>query len=546
MPVAIAIPESRIREAAGYWPGKTIADYLDRAIAAAPDKAAIVDRNAMTGRSTTLTYRQLGRLVDRIAMSLVDMGIAPGDVVSCQLPNWWEFTALHLACVRIGAVTNPIMPIFRDREVGYMLGHAESRIVVVPRLFRGFDYPEMIARLRERLPRLERVIVVGGDGPDAFETAFLGTRRERDPARNRVFAERRMGPDDVMQVLYTSGTTGEPKGVMHTANTLFSNIVVYAGRLALSSDDIVLMASPMAHQTGFMYGLMMPVYLGCKAVLQDVWDPAVAAARIEDEAVTFTMASTPFLADLTDTPALAATDISSLGIFLAAGAPIPSVLAERAAARLGVEIVSAWGMTENGAVTTTKLGDPPAKAFGSDGTAVPGMEVRVRTSDGDLAPAGVEGRLEARGAGNFVGYLKRPELGGPDEDGWFDTGDLARMDDDGYIRITGRSKDIISRGGENVPVVEVEEILYRHPAVQAAAVVAMPDDRLGERGCAFVSLRPETSLDLEAMRRFLADAGMAKQYWPERLEITAEMPRTASGKIQKFRLREIAADFRLE
>ncbi|HOV02802.1 MAG TPA: AMP-binding protein [Kaistiaceae bacterium] len=546
MSVRITVPEDRVRSAGRFWPGITVIDRLDAVAAATPDKAAIVARNSTSGRTTTLTWRQLRRIVDRMALALVDLGIGKDDVVSCQLPNWWEFTALHLAAMRIGAVTNPIMPIFREREVGYMLGHADSRLVVVPKSYRGFDYPAMLEGLKPGLPKLEHVIVIGGEGEAAFETALLGKRREGDAERERLFAERRMGPDDVVQLLYTSGTTGEPKGVMHTSNTLFSNIVVYAERLGLSADDVVLMASPMAHQTGFMYGLMMPVYLGAKAVLQDVWDPAVAATLIEDEAVSFTMASTPFLADLAGTPALSACDISSLGIFLAAGAPIPSILAERAAEKLGAEIISAWGMTENGAVTTTKPGDPAEKAFGSDGVAVPGMEVRVRDDDDNTAPTGVEGRLEARGAGNFVGYFKRPELAKFTEDGWFDTGDLARMDADGYIRITGRAKDIIIRGGENVPVVEVEEILYRHPAVAAAAVVAMPDERLGERGCAFVTLKPEMTLTLDEVRRHLAAAGMSKQYWPERLEISEELPRTASGKIQKFRLREIAGDLKPE
>lgn len=546
MSVRITVPEERVRSAGRFWPGITVIDRLDAVAAATPDKAAIVARNSTSGRTTTLTWRQLRRIVDRMALALVDLGIGKDDVVSCQLPNWWEFTALHLAAMRIGAVTNPIMPIFREREVGYMLGHAESRLVVVPKSYRGFDYPAMLEGLKPGLPKLEHIIVIGGEGETAFEAALLGKRREGDAERERLFAERRMGPDDIVQLLYTSGTTGEPKGVMHTSNTLFSNIVVYAERLGLAADDVVLMASPMAHQTGFMYGLMMPVYLGAKAVLQDVWDPAVAATLIEDEAVSFTMASTPFLADLAGTPALSACDISSLRIFLAAGAPIPSILAERAATALGAEIISAWGMTENGAVTTTKPGDPAEKAFGSDGVAVPGMEVRVLDDDNNLAPTGVEGRLEARGAGNFVGYFKRPELAKFTDDGWFDTGDLARMDGDGYIRITGRAKDIIIRGGENVPVVEVEEILYRHPAVAAAAVVAMPDERLGERGCAFVTLKPEMTLTLDDVRRHLAAAGMSKQYWPERLEISDELPRTASGKIQKFRLREIASDLKPE
>ena len=219
------------------------------------------------------------------------------------------------------------------------------------------------------------------------------------------------------------------------------------------------------------------------------------------------------------------------------------MLVQTAAQRLGTNVAAGWGMTENGLVTCTLPGDPPEKVFGSDGGPWGGMEVRVVDEEGKPAPPGVSGDLQARGAANFVGYLKRPEAFGTDEEGWFDTGDIASMDESGYIRITSRAKDIIIRGGENVPVVEVEELLYRHGAVRDAAIVAMPDPRMGERGCLFITLRPGESLDFESMQRYLEDQQLAKQYWPERLEIVDEMPRTPSGKIQKFKLRAIAAAF---
>jgi len=531
-------------KAAGHWPGRLAIDYLDACIAATPEKTAIVAQNASLGRESRLSFRELGQRVERIAAGLAALGIGRNDVVSYQLPNWWEFTALHLACLRIGAVSNPLMPIFRERELGFMLGLAESRLMVVPQHFRGHDYAAMLTGMRKSLPRLEHVLAIGGSGAQSFEATLLEQPWEERGDTKALFAERRPAPDDVIQVLYTSGTTGEPKGVMHSSNTLLSNILPYAARLGLSSEDVVLMASPMAHQTGFMYGLMMPLVLGATAVLQDVWEPVAAAGHIRREGCSFTMASTPFLSDLTETVAKGGNDLPSLRTFVAAGAPIPRVLVERARHTLGAAIVSAWGMTENGAVTTTKPGDPEEKAIGTDGCALPGAAVRVVDGANRPLPPGEEGMLKVRSCSNFLGYLKRPALYGHDAEGWFDTGDLARIDAEGYIRITGRSKDIIIRGAENIPVVEVEGLLFRHPGIQAAAIVGMPDERLGERACAFIVTKPGLQLDRGEILSFLEGHRLAKTYLPERIEFVDELPRTPSGKVQKFKLREMAKEFR--
>ncbi len=545
MDLNVILPPERIdaMTRAGYWHDRTVVDYLDAAAAQLPDKVALTDWNSTTARTSTLSYRQLKRLSERLGAGLAALGVGKGDVVSFQLPNWWQFVALHLASVRIGAITNPLMPIFRERELLHMLGLAETKVLVVPRRFRDFDYADMVSGIRNKLPALEHVLVIGGEGESSFE-AFVARRWEEASDTKALFASRRQGPDEVTKVLYTSGTTGEAKGVMHTANTLFGNLVECAKRLGLGEKDIVLMASPLAHQTGFLYGMLMSIMLKSKLVLQDVWAPDEAARHIQDEGCTFTMAATPFLADLADLATLDKIDISSLQVFVCGGAPIPEALMQRAARRLGCSIMSAWGMTENGAVTITMPGDPDAKVFGTDGCALPGLEVRVVGADGNTCPRDIEGDLQVRGASSFVGYLKRPKLYGVDSDGWFDTGDRARMDAEGYIRITGRSKDIIIRGGENIPVIEVEGMLYRHPSIQDAAVVAMPDPRLGERACAFVTLQPgATPVSLADVTAYLAEHRMSKQYYPERLEIVQSMPRTPSGKIQKFKLREIAKEF---
>jgi len=540
---AVLLPPRRARMVAqGHWHDRTINDALDACVAACPDKLALTALQVETGATTRFTYRELARMADRIAVGLARLGVGRGDIVACQLPNWWQFTLTYLACSRIGAVMNPLMHIFRERELSFMLQHGEAKVVIAPKTFRGFDFEQMITALQPSLPHLKHVVVVGGTGANSFDALLSGPKWEQQPDAQAILTANRPGPDDVTQLIYTSGTTGEPKGVMHSANTVMANIVPYAERLHLGADDVVLMASPMAHQTGFMYGLIMPILLQASAVLQDVWEPRKAVALINAEKASFTMASTPFLTDLARTVAETGMAVPSLRTFLCAGAPIPGPLVEQARKALGAKIVSAWGMTENGAVTLTRLEDDDERSFNTDGCPLPGVEIRVVDIDGKPLPPGEPGKLLLRACSNFGGYLHRPHLNATDADDWFDTGDLARIDERGYLRITGRSKDVIIRGGENIPVVEVESLLYRHPAVALAAVVAYPDERLGERACAVVVPKPGHTIDLPGLVQFLKDQKIAVQYIPERLIVRDVMPSTPSGKIQKFKLRDMLRD----
>ncbi|WP_182343175.1 cyclohexanecarboxylate-CoA ligase [Comamonas koreensis] len=522
----------------GWWRDTTINDALDQAAQHWPDRLALVAQRTGEDTAQSFNYAQLARMADRVAIGLWRLGVRPADVVACQLPNVWKFTVLYLACARIGAVLNPLMPIFRERELLFMLGHGEAKLVVVLKDFRNVDYEAMLKGIQPQLPQLQHVVAIGGAGVDSFEALLTQPAWERDADAAQVLSSHRVPPDAITQLIYTSGTTGEPKGVMHSSNTLMANINAYAERLALGRDDVVLMASPMAHQTGFMYGLMMPVMLGATAVLLDVWNAATAAQLIRQWHCTFTMASTPFLADLSREVA-ASGAVPSLRTFLCAGAPIPGPLVEQAQTALGAQIISAWGMSENGAVTTTLPGDGAQRAVETDGLPLPGAEVKVLDDLGQERPRGEIGQLWVRANSNFGGYLKRPHLNATTDDGWFDTGDQARMDAQGYIRITGRSKDVIIRGGENIPVVEVESLLYKHPAVAQAAVVAYADERLGERACAVIVLKPGAAEPaLADVTAFLRTQKLAPHYLPERLVVLADMPATPSGKIQKFKLRE--------
>ena len=524
----------------GYWLNKTILDSLNEAVYQYPDKVALVSYKIEDQSEKSFTYREMLHTANKISLGLKRLGVQKQDIVSCQLPNWWEFTLLYIACRRIGAVLNPLMPIFRERELSFMLKHTETKVLIVPKVFRKFDHEKLAYQLQKNIESLEHVVVVGGEGENSFEKLLLNHGLDNDPQILNTLNDVTITADDIAQLVFTSGTTGEPKGVMHTANTLFSNIVPYAKRLHLSKDDVIFMGSPMAHQTGFMYGLIMPVLLKAKAVLQDVWDVNIAIDLIHKHEVTFTMASTPFLNDLSEAVLDTHQSLDSLKLFLCAGAPIPSTLVQKARQNMGVKVISAWGMTECGAVTTTRPEDDDERSFNTDGLPLPGVEVKIVDDHGEVLPPHQSGTLMIRSCSNFGGYMKRPHLNETSEDGWFDTGDIAYMDEHGYIRIAGRKKDVIIRGGENIPVAEVESLIYLHPDIATVALVPYPDERMGEKACAIVKLKEGAhSIRLKDLVDFLKVHNLANQYVPERLEVWDEIPMTPSGKIQKFKLRDL-------
>ncbi len=524
----------------GYWLNKTILDSLNEAVYQYPDKVALVSYKIEDQSEKSFTYREMLHTANKISLGLKRLGVQKKDIVSCQLPNWWEFTLLYIACRRIGAVLNPLMPIFRERELSFMLKHTETKVLIVPKVFRKFDHEKLAYQLQKNIESLEHVVVVGGEGENSFEKLLLNHGLDNDPQILNTLNDVTITADDIAQLVFTSGTTGEPKGVMHTANTLFSNIVPYAKRLHLSKDDVIFMGSPMAHQTGFMYGLIMPVLLKAKAVLQDVWDVNTAIDLIHKHEVTFTMASTPFLNDLSEAVLDTQQSLDSLKLFLCAGAPIPSTLVQKARQNMGVKVISAWGMTECGAVTTTRPEDDDERSFNTDGLPLPGVEVKIVDDHGEVLPPHQSGTLMIRSCSNFGGYMKRPHLNETSEDGWFDTGDIAYLDEQGYIRIAGRKKDVIIRGGENIPVAEVESLIYLHPDIATVALVPYPDERMGEKACAIVKLKEGAhTIVLKDLVDFLKRHNLANQYLPERLEVWEDIPMTPSGKIQKFKLRDL-------
>lgn len=518
-----AVTVARYR-ASGAWSGTTIGARLRALAARAPDRILFIDD---TGSSTVEETLAAAR---RLATALRELGVMPGDVVSFQLPNWREAAFIEVACSLGGFVCNPIVPIYRHAEVRFILGDARPKVLFLPRRFRGFDYQAMAERLAPDHPNLRLVFVRGSECGLAAMSAGAD---KSDPFDSP-------DADHVKLLLYTSGTTSTPKGVLHTHDTIDAEIGNFVARLQLSADDVVLMASTVCHITGYLYGIQMPITLGGTAVLMESWDAAAAADLVDRHGVTFTIGATPFLQELTWFAAVEARPLKSLRLFPCGGAPVPpSAVTEADAAFAHCKAFRIFGSTEAPTITLGCLDPDQAGRRATTEGQVVGHELRLCRSDGSDAPAGEEGEIAVRGPEVCIGYRDPSGNEAFDDDGYFHTGDLGRLDDDGYLTITGRLKDVIIRGGENISAKEVEDVLHTHPSVLNVAVVAMPHPRLGETGCAVVVVRAGGRFDSLDMRELLASSGLAKQKWPEHLELLDELPTTPSGKVRKNVLRDL-------
>jgi cyclohexanecarboxylate-CoA ligase len=475
-----------------------------------------------------MTYQVLEREVQRLAAGLARLEVGPGSVATVQLPNWWETVALAHALWRLGVVYNPVVPIYRRHELSFILAQARPAAIVVPHRHRGFDYVEMLADLRRAgVPGTDGpVVVVRPEGP--LPPGFVPLA---DLDGERPVPTASPAPGDVSLLLYTSGTTGSPKGVLHTHGTLLYEADSIIALARLSAGDRVFMPSPLTHITGVLYGTILPVRLAAPCTLQDRWDPELAAELVARERCTFTVAASAFLHGLADVHARTSR-ASPLEVFICGGADVPPELVRRARAAMGTLVVRTYGSSE---MPTFCCSDPFGDAdLASDTDGIP-----LGTAEGLLLGAddGVA-ELAVRGPELFVGYADpAANAGAFTDEGFFRTGDLASIDDRGAVSIRGRLKDIIIRGGENISAKEIEDLLFEHPSIAAAAVVGAPDPVLGERAWAFVVPFDGATVDLGDVRRYLEARGLAKQKWPEGLELVDELPTTASGKVQKFALR---------
>lgn len=515
--------------ASGEWSGVTLAAIAADRLRDCPEKIAVIDG------AVHLSFAALHNRAARLACALQTMGLRSGDVISFQLPNWHEAMIINLAASLGGFVCNPIVPIYRDTELAFILKNAGTKAFFLPHEFRKFDYAAMIVRLQGDLPDLAHLICVRGafSGATLFE-ALVNEDRPCD----YVAAG---GAHEIKLLLYTSGTTGPPKGVLHSHNTLRAEIDAVTRYWRVTDTDVVLMASPVTHITGYLYALELPIACGGTAILMDQWNCPEAIQLINTHHATLSVGATPFLAELTNEIEQSAQTVASMRLFACGGAPVPPELVIRAATVMPSCIVCrVYGSSE---APTVSLGVDSLglvrRAADTDGFVYNHDVKIVDLTDGTRLAPGQEGEIRTRGPELMLGYTDPAETSAAfDDEGYFRTGDIGFIDTDGFITISGRAKDLIIRGGENISPKEIEDALYRHPAVADIAVVAMPHPRMGETPAAFVVVKEGAAFDFYEMVAFLDARLIARQKFPEKLIQVGSLPRNPAGKVQKNVLRD--------
>ncbi|BEB00607.1 TPA: medium-chain fatty-acid--CoA ligase [Escherichia coli] len=515
----------------GLWGDASLADYWQHTARAMPDKIAVVDNHG-----ASYTYSALDHAASCLANWMLAKGIESGDRIAFQLPGWCEFTVIYLACLKIGAVSVPLLPSWREAELVWVLNKCQAKMFFAPTLFKQTRPVDLILPLQNQLPQLQQIVGVDKLAPATSSLSLSQIIADNTSLTTAITTH----GDELAAVLFTSGTEGLPKGVMLTHNNILASERAYCARLNLTWQDVFMMPAPLGHATGFLHGVTAPFLIGARSVLLDIFTPDACLALLEQQRCTCMLGATPFVYDLLNVLEKQPADLSALRFFLCGGTTIPKKVARECQQR-GIKLLSVYGSTESSPHAVVNLDDPLSRFMHTDGYAAAGVEIKVVDDARKTLPPGCEGEEASRGPNVFMGYFDEPELTARalDEEGWYYSGDLCRMDEAGYIKITGRKKDIIVRGGENISSREVEDILLQHPKIHDACVVAMSDERLGERSCAYVVLKaPHHSLSLEEVVAFFSRKRVAKYKYPEHIVVIEKLPRTTSGKIQKFLLRK--------
>lgn len=515
----------------GLWGDASLADYWQQTARAMPDKIAVVDNHG-----ASYTYSALDHAASCLANWMLAKGIESGDRIAFQLPGWCEFTVIYLACLKIGAVSVPLLPSWREAELVWVLNKCQAKMFFAPTLFKQTRPVDLILPLQNQLPQLQQIVGVDKLAPATSSLSLSQIIADNTSLTTAITTH----GDELAAVLFTSGTEGLPKGVMLTHNNILASERAYCARLNLALQDVFMMPAPLGHATGFLHGVTAPFLIGARSVLLDIFTPDACLALLEQQRCTCMLGATPFVYDLLNVLEKQPADLSALRFFLCGGTTIPKKVARECQQR-GIKLLSVYGSTESSPHAVVNLDDPLSRFMHTDGYAAAGVEIKVVDDARKTLPPGCEGEEASRGPNVFMGYFDEPELTARalDEEGWYYSGDLCRMDEAGYIKITGRKKDIIVRGGENISSREVEDILLQHPKIHDACVVAMSDERLGERSCAYVVLKaPHHSLSLEEVVAFFSRKRVAKYKYPEHIVVIEKLPRTTSGKIQKFLLRK--------
>jgi non-ribosomal peptide synthetase component E (peptide arylation enzyme) len=521
----------------GWWDRSTLALRVDDHANARPDGVAVVDENGVH------SYARLRNDAARLASFLRERGVDESSFVSVQLPNRYETVVTAVAVQSIGATINPLLPNYRVHELRHVFATARPHVVLTPAVYRGFDHRDLVREVAEATGVQPLHVVVDDDRvaeTHRGQVDFVDALRVSAPP---TLASG--DPEAISELIFTSGTEATPKAIMHTEQTTNFSVRVAHDDLRLTVDDVVWMPSPVGHSTGFNYGLRFALYHGLPLVLQDRWDPEVAMRLILEHGCSYTLAATTFLQDLAETARRHGVRLDSMRIFGCGGAPVPPALVD-AAAEQGITCLRLYGSTEVLVATWNRPWSTARQRRDTDGTAMSHVEVAVVDDDGHVLPPGEEGEIVTRGPNTCVGFFADPQRTTATftEDGFVRSGDIARLDDEGYLTMVSRKKEIIIRGGVNIAPREVEELLVAFDEIERAAVIGLPDERLGERMCACVVLRSGDTIDLDTVVERLRTGGLATYKLPQRLEVVEALPSTASGKIQKHELvrRIVAAD----
>ncbi|MGH7660860.1 MAG: class I adenylate-forming enzyme family protein [Vulcanimicrobiaceae bacterium] len=505
----------------GDWLQSTANERLDELAEKRGDAVALVDA------TRRLSYREYRDQAENLAAAFVDLGLTRDDVIAVQLPNGIDFPLAINGAMRAGIPFCQFHHGFRSKEVAFVLGFSRARAAIVPREYQGFDYVAMIEELRPQLPELRHIIVADDRGLRAL------AQRPASPQLRAELVRRRPKPDDLCRMAFTSGTTGDPKAVVHTHNTSNCTARSSARDQRMDEDSAMLLFLPV----GLNWGLgctKQSLFAGCKIVYMEKFDATRVLETIERERITHVVTAPASLVALIDAANAGSYDLASLRCIVSGGASCPIDVMHRARAKFGTGVVEMYGMLESGVQSRTSPGDDPELVVGTVGRPV--REATVRVCDGEDRPVapGVVGEIECFGPSVMLGYFENPDANARAfaRDGFFRTGDLGVFDAEGLLRIAGRSKEMIIRGGANIYPREIEEVLFTHPSVADCAVIGVPHPRLGETAVACVVVRPGAELSLDAMLEFLAPR-IARYKLPERLVLVPELPRTPTGKVQK-------------
>ncbi|MEW6374180.1 MAG: AMP-binding protein [Thermodesulfobacteriota bacterium] len=536
----IEFPRHRGEDAQRYsryrwWLGMTLGDVLDKTAAVFPEKEAIVDDRVR------LTYRDLQEKVGRIGVGLMKLGLKRGDTVLLQLPNWSEFVCSYFAIQQIGSVPVLLIPGYKQLEVSHLAHLAEAKAWIVPEVCRKIDYTSFVAGVREKNPQLEHVISVRGEQKSgAFSTSLEDLMGQELSAVDRdQLSNQRPEPTDIAHILPSGGTTGLLKGIPRTHNDYLCNVEYLHKAWEMNPKEICLLIVPVGHNLALL-NVVGAIFLGYKLVLLDSTKPQDICHTIQSERVTYMPTVPSLVKRIIEMEQLQNYDLNSLKKISAGGEPSPPELIREVYRKLGCTYINEFGMSE-GLLCRTKLTDDVETICNTVGKpCCPYEQVKIIDEGGMELPPHQDGELVTKGPGIFAGYLKNPEENRRSftQNGFFRTGDQARIDRSGYLRITGRIKDIIIRGGENISPAQVEGLLCSYPGIADAAVVGMPNKELGEKVCAYIKPIPGEKIDPEGIKAFMEEKGASKMLIPERFEFVEDLPLTQAGKHDKKALRE--------